>query len=81
MPGGPAIDPTAASFLDTKARILYSIGALEEAIQVQEQAVKLGKDPADMGATLAFYRGLLALRAKRAGGAAPKAAPAPAAIP
>lgn len=76
-----AIDPTAASFLDTKARILYSIGAIEEAIQVQEQATKLGKDQAEMGATLAFYRGLLELRAKRAGGTTPKAAPVPAAIP
>jgi thiol-disulfide isomerase/thioredoxin len=76
-----AIDPTAASFLDTKARILYSIGAIEDAIQTQEQAMKLGKDPAEMGATLAFYRSLLELRAKRAGTTAPKAVPAPAAIP
>ena len=75
------LDPGAASFLDTKARILYSIGSLEEAVQVQEQAVKAGQDQADMIATLAFYRGLLELRAKRLGGAPVKAAPAPVAIP
>ena len=76
-----ALSPGAASFLDTKARILWSIGAVEEAIQVQEQAIKAGKDQDDMIATLAFYRGLLELRAKRANGAAAKPAPAPATVP
>lgn len=75
-----AIDPTASAFLDTKARILYSLGLVEEAIQVQEQALKLGKDKDELLATLTFYRELLTLRAKR-GSAAPKAAPAPAAVP
>jgi tetratricopeptide (TPR) repeat protein len=74
-----ALDPDSTAFLDTRARILYSLGAVEEAIQVQDQAVKLDPGQADLAATLAFYRGLLELRAKRGG--AVKPSPAPVTVP
>ncbi|MDF3077503.1 MAG: thioredoxin fold protein [Sphingobacteriaceae bacterium] len=40
------------SLMDTYANLLYKSGKKEEAIKVQEEAVKLSKDPAELQATL-----------------------------
>lgn len=72
-----AADPDNAAYLDTKARALACLGFFDEAITIQQAAIKLAPDNVTFSASLAYYREVLALRAKRV----PAATQAPVVVP
>jgi thiol-disulfide isomerase/thioredoxin len=51
-----ALEPQNAAYLDTQARLLYLIGRLDDAIAIQERAIKLEPGDQALAATLAYYR-------------------------
>lgn len=71
-----ALEPANAAYLDTRARIHYALGQIDEAIAVQRKALAAEPDDEGMKATLAFYESLPALRSGKPA-AKPKAEPAP----
>lgn len=51
-----ALAPNDPAYLDTDARLMYLCGRLDEAIAIEESAVKLQADDLGLSATLAYYR-------------------------
>jgi thiol-disulfide isomerase/thioredoxin len=67
---GLTLKPGEAALIDTRARILYALGALDLAIAEQERACALEPDSEGMQETLANYRAFASI-AKQIDGAAP----------
>ena len=77
-----AMEPNSSAYLDTQARLFYSLGLVDRAIATQELAVKATGNSEDTAATLAFYQSIKSLSASIDN--PPAATPnksAPAAIP
>lgn len=69
-----------AAFIDTHARLLYTLGLVEQAIAEQERAIAAEPGEPTLRATLDAYRAVQAI-ARQVGKDAPVAEPAPASEP
>ena len=66
-----AAEPANAAYIDTRARVLFCLGLVEQAVAEQERAITLKPDDDDMAQALEHYQQVLAWRKDVAGGKTP----------